>query len=84
MSRCSARLSGEIGLITFEGPAPLTDFARVPTLFHCTERTVPHSFAIITWMDFSHPAPQFTPPTGCRARIDSRSKEFAILDPAVC
>jgi muramoyltetrapeptide carboxypeptidase LdcA involved in peptidoglycan recycling len=47
------------------------------------ERTQNYTFPIITDMDFGHTAPQFTLPLGCRARIDSQSQTFAILDPAV-
>ena len=47
------------------------------------ERTQGYSFPIITDMDFGHTAPQFTIPLGCRARIDSMTKRFEIIDMAI-
>jgi muramoyltetrapeptide carboxypeptidase len=47
------------------------------------ERTQGYSFPIITDMDFGHTAPQFTIPLGCRARIDSMTTRFEIIDMAV-
>lgn len=47
------------------------------------ERTRRHSFPVVTDMDFGHTAPQMTLPVGCRARVDSGSRAFAILDSAV-
>jgi muramoyltetrapeptide carboxypeptidase LdcA involved in peptidoglycan recycling len=34
-------------------------------------------------MDFGHTSPQLTIPLGCRARIDSPSRTFEILEAAV-
>lgn len=47
------------------------------------ERTAPFEFPVITDMDFGHTAPQFTLPLGCRARMDSTSRRFEILESAV-
>lgn len=46
-------------------------------------RTAHYSFPIITDMDFGHTAPQFVLPLGCEARIDSDSRIFEVLEPAV-
>lgn len=46
-------------------------------------RTKAYEFPIITDMDFGHTAPQFTLPIGCRARIDSTSYRFEILESAM-
>ena len=48
------------------------------------DRTRRYRFPIITDMDFGHTAPQFTLPVGCRARIQSDSQTFEILEPGVC
>lgn len=47
------------------------------------ERTAAYGFPVVTDMDFSHTAPQFTLPVGCRARIDVRRRRFEILEGAV-
>ena len=47
------------------------------------ERTSRYEFPVITDMDFGHTAPQFTIPIGCRARIDTEKRQFAIIDAAV-
>ena len=47
------------------------------------ERTAKYRFPIVAEMDFGHTAPQFTLPLGCRARIDSSSKDLSILETAV-
>ena len=47
------------------------------------DRTRRYRFPIITDMDFGHTAPQFTLPIGCRARIDSESQCFEIVEPGV-
>jgi muramoyltetrapeptide carboxypeptidase LdcA involved in peptidoglycan recycling len=47
------------------------------------ERTSMYTFLIITDMDFGHTSPQFTIPIGCRCRIDSEERTFAITDAAV-
>jgi len=47
------------------------------------ERTRNYKFPIITEMDFGHTTPQITLPIGCRARIDSQSNCFEILEGAV-
>jgi len=46
-------------------------------------RTADYSFPIVTDMDFGHTAPQFTLPLGCAARIDSESRVFEVVEPAV-
>jgi muramoyltetrapeptide carboxypeptidase LdcA involved in peptidoglycan recycling len=46
-------------------------------------RTKAFDFPVVMDMDFGHTAPQFTLPIGCHARIDTFSKVFEILEPAV-
>ncbi|HVE70510.1 MAG TPA: S66 peptidase family protein [Thermoanaerobaculia bacterium] len=48
-----------------------------------SERTRKYRFPVIADMDFGHTAPQFTIPIGSRARIDSASCGFEILEAAV-
>jgi muramoyltetrapeptide carboxypeptidase LdcA involved in peptidoglycan recycling len=48
-----------------------------------TERTRRFAFPIVTDMDFGHTSPQFTLPIGLRARIDSLSQRFEIIESAV-
>ncbi len=48
------------------------------------ERTRPHTFPIVTDMDFGHTAPQMTLPLGCGARLDAGNRTFALAQPAVC
>ncbi len=47
------------------------------------DRTAAYDFPIVTDMDFGHTAPQFTLPIGCRARLNSATQEFQILQAAV-
>jgi muramoyltetrapeptide carboxypeptidase LdcA involved in peptidoglycan recycling len=47
------------------------------------ERTRRFAFPIITDMDFGHTSPQFTLPIGLRARMDSLSQRFEIIEAAV-
>jgi muramoyltetrapeptide carboxypeptidase LdcA involved in peptidoglycan recycling len=47
------------------------------------DSTKAFDFPVITDMDFGHTAPQFTLPLGCRARIDTTSQTFAIVESAV-
>lgn len=47
------------------------------------ERTRAFRFPVITDMDFGHTSPQFTLPLGCRARIDSQSRTFEVMEGAV-
>ena len=47
------------------------------------ERTCRFTFPIVTDMDFGHTSPQFTLPLGIRARIDSLSQRFEIIESAV-
>lgn len=46
-------------------------------------RTADYSFPIVTDMDFGHTAPQFTLPVGCAGRLDSESRTFEVVEPAV-
>lgn len=46
-------------------------------------RTKRYSFPVVMDMDFGHTAPQFTLPIGCRARISSNARRFAIIESAV-
>lgn len=46
-------------------------------------RTAGYPFPIVTDMDFGHTAPQFTLPLGCVARINSDSRVFEVVEPAV-
>ncbi len=47
------------------------------------ERTRRYDFPIVTDMDFGHTSPQLTIPIGCRARIDTASPTFEILEAGV-
>jgi len=46
-------------------------------------RTQAYGFPVVADMDFGHTAPQFVLPVGCKARIDSGDRSFAIIEPAV-
>lgn len=47
------------------------------------DRTKTFDFPVVMDMDFGHTAPQFTLPIGCRARIDTTSEIFEIVESAV-
>lgn len=47
------------------------------------ERTQRFRFPIVTDMDFGHTSPQFTLPIGCRARIDTATQSFEVLEAGV-
>lgn len=47
------------------------------------DRTRRYEFPIICDMDFGHTSPQFTLPVGCRARIDTDTQTFSILESGV-
>jgi muramoyltetrapeptide carboxypeptidase LdcA involved in peptidoglycan recycling len=47
------------------------------------DRTEAFSFPVVADMDFGHTTPQFVLPIGCKARIDSTTESFQILETCV-
>jgi muramoyltetrapeptide carboxypeptidase len=64
-------------------PMKYTDQQRQQLRDVVLDRTRTFDFPVVMDMDFGHTAPQFTVPIGCRARIDTRSEVFEILETAV-
>ena len=74
---------GKIRGLIVGRPMSYSDAEKQSLRERIVERTQGFSFPIITEMDFGHTAPQFTIPVGCRARMDSTTKCFEIVEPAV-
>lgn len=74
-----AKLNG----LLFGRPMGYTPAERQELREVILERTAAFDFPVVTDMDFGHTAPQFVLPLGCRARIDSGERAFAILEGAV-
>ena len=64
-------------------PMRYSDHEKVELREIILERTQQYTFPIVTDLDFGHTSPQFTIPIGCRGRMDSTVKSFAIIEAAV-
>lgn len=73
----------ELGGLLFGRPMKYSDAEKNELREVVLDRTRGCSYPVVTDMDFGHTAPQFVLPIGCRARIDSTTQRFEILDPAV-
>jgi len=74
---------GQLGGMIVGRPYGYTEEDRDQLRQVILERTRRYGFPIIADMDFGHTAPQMTLPVGCRARIDSGSRTFSLLEAAV-
>ena len=74
---------GDLNGLLFGRPMKYSDVEKDELRQVILDRTSEYSYPVVADMDFGHTAPQFVLPIGCRARIDSSTQCFELLEASV-